>query len=325
MNLAFAEPDQFQEHIRAAKLEVVVTACGDYRAELQRVELNRLGLQRGRQSLPNVGRVTTPADRSLILFLSGAEEAPAGAGKIEIRPGDIVLSPEQSQDYYRLTRNTGWASLSSPSIDLGIAAQSLGGSDLLQAYRSRIRRPPAPLMARLQTLHKAVGDLATSAPDVLARPEVVKALEESVLRATVACLAGDPSSEWTGSGHHDTTIMRRLEQVLEANEQRPLYLTELCAKVGVSARVLRAQCQQHLGMSPHRYLWLRRMHLARRALTMADPVHATVTNIANDYGFGELGRFAVTYRALFGELPSAALSRPPDARRPETTCLERTA
>jgi AraC-like DNA-binding protein len=113
------------------------------------------------------------------------------------------------------------------------------------------------------------------------------------------------------------TIMRRLERVLEANERRPLYLTELCAKVGVSARVLRAQCQQHLGMSPHRYLWLRRMHLARRALTAADAAHTTVTSIANDYGFGELGRFAVTYRTLFGELPSDALGRPPDGRRPE--------
>src|SRR5271165_3271766 len=159
VNLAFAEPDQFQEYVRGANLEVVVTACGDYRAELQRVQLDRLGLQRGRQSLPNVGRVTTPADRSLILFHSGADEAPSVAGNIEIHPSDIILSPEQSQDYYRLTRDTGWASLSSAPNDLAIAAQILGGTDLLQAYRSRIRRPPRQLMARLRTLHKAIGDL----------------------------------------------------------------------------------------------------------------------------------------------------------------------
>jgi AraC-like DNA-binding protein len=295
-----------------------VTACGDYRAELQQIELGRLGLQRGRQSLPHVGRVTTPADRSLILFHSSADEAPAGAGKIEVHPGDIILSPEESQDYYRLTWNTGWASLSSPPIDFAIAAQVLGGSDLFQAGRSRIRRPPTPLMARLRTLHKAVGDLVTSAPEVLVRPEVVKALEESLIRVAIACLSGLSSSERHSAGRCDMAIMRRLERVLEASEQQPLYLTELCAKVGVSARVLRTHCQQHLGMSPHRYLWLRRMHLARRALTVADPAHATVTGIANDHGFGELGRFAVTYRTLFGESPSAALSRPPDARRPET-------
>jgi len=51
-------------------------------------------------------------------------------------------------------------------------------------------------------------------------------------------------------------------------------------------------------MSPTRYLWLRRMHLARRALRRADPAMTTVTEIASNCGFWELGRFSVAYRAL---------------------------
>jgi AraC-like DNA-binding protein len=67
-------------------------------------------------------------------------------------------------------------------------------------------------------------------------------------------------------------------------------------------------------MSPHKYLWLRRMHLARRALAGADPAAAAVTGIALDHGFGELGRFAVQYRELFGESPSATLRSTPNNR-----------
>ena len=63
-------------------------------------------------------------------------------------------------------------------------------------------------------------------------------------------------------------------------------------------------------MGPIHYLWLRRMHLAHRALLCADPASATVTSIATEYGFWELGRFSVEYRTLFGEAPSTSLQRP---------------
>ena len=106
--------------------------------------------------------------------------------------------------------------------------------------------------------------------------------------------------------------MRRLENFLEANLDRTLHLTDLCAAAAASDRTLRILCQEHLGMSPTRYLWLRRMHLARRALRMADPTTTTVTEIATSYAFWELGRFAVAYRSLFGETPSATLRRPPE-------------
>jgi AraC-like DNA-binding protein len=105
-------------------------------------------------------------------------------------------------------------------------------------------------------------------------------------------------------------VLRRLENFLEANPDSALHLTDLCAAAAVSDRTLRILCHEHLGMSPTRYLWLRRMHLARRALRMADPTTSTVTEIATSYAFWELGRFAVAYRSLFGETPSATLRRP---------------
>ena len=55
-------------------------------------------------------------------------------------------------------------------------------------------------------------------------------------------------------------------------------------------------------MGPIRYLTLRRMHLVKRALLRASPATATVTQIVSDHGFWELGRFAVQYKRLFGEV-----------------------
>ena len=95
-----------------------------------------------------------------------------------------------------------------------------------------------------------------------------------------------------------------------------MYMAELSAAARVSYRTLHACCREHLGMSPKRYLWLRRMNLARQGLRTADPERTTVTEIATNYGFWELGRFSVAYRSLFGESPSTTLRRPSDDPRP---------
>jgi transcriptional regulator GlxA family with amidase domain len=52
------------------------------------------------------------------------------------------------------------------------------------------------------------------------------------------------------------------------------------------------------------------MHLARRALSLANPSVSTVTDVATQYGFWQFGRFAGRYKELFGESPSVTLHHP---------------
>ena len=167
-------------------------------------------------------------------------------------------------------------------------------------------------MLRLRRLHQAVGHLAGGAPDILALPEAARAMEQALVQALVACISASIIDAAAVRSHTRAPVMRRFEQILAADQDEILYLAEVCAKIGVSARTLRWHCQEHLGMSPHKYLWLRRMNLVRRALTLGDPAGASVTVIATDHGFWELGQFAVAYRKLFGESPSVTLRRAPD-------------
>jgi transcriptional regulator GlxA family with amidase domain len=49
--------------------------------------------------------------------------------------------------------------------------------------------------------------------------------------------------------------------------------------------------------------------MVRSALRRANPANASVAEIARTYQFQEPGRFAVTYRIVFGEMPSSTLRR----------------
>jgi transcriptional regulator GlxA family with amidase domain len=115
--------------------------------------------------------------------------------------------------------------------------------------------------------------------------------------------------QWHGA---PAIVMRRFWRVVEENPEQPLYIPEICKAIRVPSRTLRMCCQEHLGMGPKRYLLLRRMHLARRALRRAGPDTASVTDIATRFGFWQLGRFSVQYQSLFGASPSATLRRLPE-------------
>jgi AraC family ethanolamine operon transcriptional activator len=103
--------------------------------------------------------------------------------------------------------------------------------------------------------------------------------------------------------------MRRFHQAVGEKLDQALYIPELCTEIAVSERTLRICCQEQLGIGPKRYLLLRRMNLARRALRESAPNATTVTEVAMRYGFWQFGWFAGQYKALFGESPSITLRR----------------
>ena len=309
--LRFDDSDQFRQHLQQVNAEITLIGQGHYQAELQLVPAGRVVLQRGWQSLAHVCRIATPQDHCLFLFSPRKDQAPSNVATAEVRFADIIYAPGGSQDYYRGSGDTAWAALSPRLDDLMTAAETLGGVDLDGLRGTRVITPPLPVRLRLLEVTRSVGNLAATDPELLRHPHVAQAVEDGLLRAMAACLGpiGFRHS-MRGRVGRGAVIMRRFEAYLEANADRPVHLTEMCAAIGVRARTLRKWCHEYLGIGPIRYLHLRRMHLARRALLHADPTASSVTRVANDFGFAELGRFSGNYRRMFGEPPLATLRRP---------------
>jgi AraC-like DNA-binding protein len=309
--LAFADPLPCQSAILNADVEILPTTKEDFRVEITQVEAKRLWVQAFRASAAAICTVACDPHRRSIGFLTESNSSTLQHCGLDVLPGDIIVN-RPDVVHRRSGPDFDYGTLSLPTLDFDDAVGAIIGHKVAKAKELRIVHPRAQLMARLTKLHRAIGQLAHDTPEVLELPEVLRALENELMHVMVRCLADCASIETTtGERRHDA-IVARFEDFLAANPDRPLYLTEICAALGVAERTLRASCEEHLGMGPIRFLTLRRMHLAHRALLHADPSRSTVTRIITNQGFWELGRFSVAYSELFGESPSETLRRPAD-------------
>jgi AraC-like DNA-binding protein len=310
---SFTDPHRYQAAVRGAEVELFVTTKGEFSAELTQINLHKLWMQRACETLPRVMHSAVSKKRAPIVFLSHANQAAMQHTGMEVLPGTIIVDGLGAVHHHRSWGPCHWGTMSLTPEDLAEAGSVINGRELAVPSVTHLIRPAPSVMQRLLSLHESAAQLAKTAPDRLAHTEVARSFEQAMIHAMVRCLMDTPVDRRAATRQHGV-IIERLANLVQVNRDRPLYLAEICTATGASESTLRRCCQEHLGMGPVRYLWLRRMSLARKALLRADPATATVTGIATGHGFWELGRFSVAYRALFGETPSASLRRPSDNR-----------
>ena len=134
-------------------------------------------------------------------------------------------------------------------------------------------------------------------------------IESALLSAVILALRHDRSADLTAPAPAPSPrSVRRVVDYIHANAERPIVLEDLVAVSGVAGRTLFKHFQAFKGMGPMAYLRRIRLDRVHAALAAAGPGD-TVTGIALRWNFHELGRFAGTYRRIFGEAPSATLRR----------------
>ena len=307
----FADADHYAAGIRAAEVEVTITARGEFAAKRTRVDFHRLWIQRFSDSLPRVLHADLIPGRAIFMFRTQPGPGMLWSG-IELQANNITRQAEADSVYQVSFGAASTGAMSLPIEEIESIGATMAGCDLTPPRDTLTITAPPRAMARLQRLHAAAGQLAEDAPEIIANPASARGLEQALIEAAVAALRqGDPRENSFAQRQH-SLIMRRFRKLLEENPTEPFYIPEICKEIGVSDRTLRVCCHEQFGIGPKRYLLLRRLHLARRALREAHPHTTTVTDIATRFGFWQFGRFAGEYRALFGESPSITLHRPPD-------------
>jgi len=119
------------------------------------------------------------------------------------------------------------------------------------------------------------------------------------------------------SPHQNSPPIRRnsqrltLRRALDYGEslRASISVPEFARNTGMNQRSLELLFRKTLGITPRQYLYRQRLHGVHRELQLRQPASRCVTEVATSWGFSELGRFAGDYNRLFGELPSATLTK----------------
>ncbi|GAB1691806.1 AraC family transcriptional regulator [Krasilnikovia sp. M28-CT-15] len=143
-----------------------------------------------------------------------------------------------------------------------------------------------------------------------AQPLVWQPLADAVLRGLLLA-AEHPGRETLDRpvGSCRSGPVRRAVDAIHADPGRAMTLSTLAAVAQVSARALQQGFHQQLGTSPMGYLRQVRLACAHDELRWADPAVTGVAAVAHRWGFTHLGRFAASYRAVYGCAPSDTLHR----------------
>jgi AraC-like DNA-binding protein len=164
--------------------------------------------------------------------------------------------------------------------------------DLKAPYARRLRRQ----------MHLAIADLDEAGPEGVG-PVMLHMYEQLIV---TGLLLGHPNNYTSALQRLENKVapgdVKRAIDFIEAHLHRPITLTDIATASGVPGRTLLKHFKDHRNVSPMRYLREARLVRVRQALMRPDDT-ASVTDIAMQWGFSHLGRFAIEYRTLFGESP----------------------
>lgn len=309
--LAFAECEQFAAAIRHEGVELVQTVRGRASNQVLLVSLQKTLLRYGTHQSPWLCSGTALRGHVSVV-LDTANAGPTSQNGQAIYEAQALGLYGSGAEHFSRSAAGDYFYVPFPQEQFRSAWQAATGEE--SAVRPGTFRRARPESQRWQALLGTISAIrcqVESAPAARINPSTRGAMEGALLNAIVLALTADQDRPCLagprGSARTWPAVVRRAQEHLRAHAHEPVYVLDLCVATGVSERTLRDAFLEQCGMGPMRYLKLRRLHQVRRTLRARSPGVTSVKEVALANGFWDLGRFAIEYRQLFAETPSATL------------------
>lgn len=162
----------------------------------------------------------------------------------------------------------------------------------------------AAAIARISTVSALLWTSLADEPDNVASAKFAELLFQSLV---VLLLKGVPHNYSAALSCRVSPAMprhvKRAIDFMVSNVAIPITIAEVASESGCSARSLRQGFQQFKGLSPLQFLCQIRLNGVHKTLS-SNVDHCSISEIARQWGFTHMGRFAALYREAFGQSPS---------------------
>jgi AraC-like DNA-binding protein len=297
--------EELNAAIQGARSEVVQLDPGRVTGFISHLSFDSLPVSVGEFSVGVRSRGVLSPDRTTIGMLTATDGRVTHWSR-EMHPGDVLVTPPGVEYGGRYYGGAGFTTMSLSDRDLRMVfGQEPRICDPDTWQKNHWCAVPDPgFVPRIQeTLRQAISMHAALTGDAIHfwRRAIVEMMTHPVIRNVPA----------DGPRHLPSAlkVAREAEHYIDRNGARPLHISEVCNALKVSRRSLHRAFHETLGIGPVTFLRRKRLCSVHTALLQSPPRAATVSEIAMQNGFFNLGRFAGEYRTMFHEYPSQTLAQ----------------
>ena len=296
--------EELNEIVLGTRREIVQIEHGKLHGRLSHASVAGLPLDHATFDLGIRSNGGSPTDRFAVGLLLHSRNRVTWSS-YECEPGHVMVTApgvEYENRYY------GGASLIVVSLSPAEIESSFGSEgqlgDPATWGKNHFRATADTLRQIIPRLDALIGRLGA----VQLNAQAAEFWKRAVIEAVTANMAAGMASVRDGPPPSALKMVRRMEEYLDERGAGPVHISEICGQLHVSRRTLHRVFQDALGMGPVAFLRHRRLCAVHTALReQADT--RTISEIAMQYGFQNLGRFAGYYHQLFGEHPSETRRR----------------
>jgi AraC-like DNA-binding protein len=295
-----------QEAVKDTHFDILQLGRGKFEGRISYIGIDDFTLSLNAFSTGVCAQRTSADDKIMIAMLSGAADR-VTHWSFDVAPADIVVIPPQAEHH---AVHCGASSYAVIRLDPRELPTVFGGDPWLsdaENWQDQTRYRPNENVGLV-----AVQGLSRLAHHLAQRPGTLSEDAAEFWRRTIIeCMAvAIRSSRPPDKSSHLPSAMklvRLVEDYLQMTDDRPLHISELCSRLGVSRRSLHRAFHEIFGIGPVTFLRHKRLCTAHSILKAGLPGETTVSEVALQLGFAELGRFSHDYHVMFGEYPSQTL------------------